>query len=336
MSRRTPAPHRPSSTLLGLVLPLVLLGAATALVLSWRADLPDRIATHFSSGGADGFGSWQAFLVGMVATFGAMCAGLWALAFWTGRDGSTRRIAVGTSVGLAWLCASMVVGVAWLHRGLTDPADVGDIDPVITVGVVGGLLLGALVAWAVPGDRHQPADPAAPIEGARLDLAPGERAVWTRRVGSRAAVLAGGGSTVLVLGLAVGLQMPWMVAVAVLLGATMAALIVFVVTVDARGMQVRSVAGWPRFAVPVDEVVRVRTIEVRPVRDFGGWGYRVGIEGRVGVISRGGPAIEVERAGGRRFVVTVDDAATGAALLTTLADRARGDGAARREQTASR
>ena len=57
--------------------------------------------------------------------------------------------------------------------------------------------------------------------------------------------------------------------------------------------------------------------------EFGGWGYRVGRGGRVGVVLRTGEALQVQRTGGRAFVVTVDDAATGAALLNTLAARSR-------------
>jgi hypothetical protein len=47
------------------------------------------------------------------------------------------------------------------------------------------------------------------------------------------------------------------------------------------------------------------------------------MDGTVGVVVRGGESIAVERSGGRRFVITVDDAATGAALLNTVAERAR-------------
>ncbi|MFL1430121.1 MULTISPECIES: hypothetical protein [unclassified Nocardiopsis] len=45
--------------------------------------------------------------------------------------------------------------------------------------------------------------------------------------------------------------------------------------------------------------------------------------GRVGLVLRRGEALMVERSGGRSFVVTVDDAATAAALLNTMAERAR-------------
>ena len=62
---------------------------------------------------------------------------------------------------------------------------------------------------------------------------------------------------------------------------------------------------------------------VSPLAEFGGWGYRVGRGGRVGVVLRTGEGLQVERSGGRSFVVTIDDAATGAALLNTLAARSR-------------
>lgn len=47
------------------------------------------------------------------------------------------------------------------------------------------------------------------------------------------------------------------------------------------------------------------------------------VTGATGVVLRSGEAIEVQRTGGRRFVVTVDDAQTGAALLGTLVARSR-------------
>jgi len=61
---------------------------------------------------------------------------------------------------------------------------------------------------------------------------------------------------------------------------------------------------------------------------FGGWGIRLGLDGRLGVVLRRGDAIQIERAGTRTLVVTVDDAATGAALLKALAARAHAAGLA--------
>ena len=55
----------------------------------------------------------------------------------------------------------------------------------------------------------------------------------------------------------------------------------------------------------------------------GGWGWRTGVGGTIGIVMRKGEGIEVVHSGGKRLVVTVDDAETAAALLNTMADRAR-------------
>ena len=96
------------------------------------------------------------------------------------------------------------------------------------------------------------------------------------------------------------------------------------VTVDQRGLVARALLPRPRVVVPLGEVEHAEVVHVSPVREFGGWGLRMGLDGRVGVVLRGGEALEVARTGGRRVVVTVDDAATGAALLNTLAARVHG------------
>jgi hypothetical protein len=323
-----PVTHRLSSTLLGLVLPLLVLVAATVLTLSWRDEMPAQIATHFGPGGhADGFGAVVPFVALMAGVFALLVIGSWALAFFRGQDGSTRRIAVGTSLGMAWFGATILVGTGLMHRGLTDAADVGDVDPVITVAVVGALVLGAGVALLLPRDPHRPADPGTAVDGPTILLGDQEHAAWIGRVGSPVGVVAGVASVVLVGILTIALDMPVFAVLAVVLGVLLGATTLYTVTVDHRGLRVRSVAGFPRVTIPLDEVVAVRTRDVHPLRDFGGWGYRVRFDGTVGVVARSGPAIEVERAGGRRFLVTVADAATGAALLTTLAGRGRdGDG----------
>src|SRR5699024_8174949 len=95
------------------------------------------------------------------------------------------------------------------------------------------------------------------------------------------------------------------------------------VQVDARGLTARSTFGWPRQHVPAAEVERADVTEVSPFGEFGGWGMRTNTAGTVGVVIRKGEAIAVGRPGGRRFVVPVDDAATGGALLNTYAERAR-------------
>ena len=62
---------------------------------------------------------------------------------------------------------------------------------------------------------------------------------------------------------------------------------------------------------------------VDPAAEFGGWGFRLGLDGRFGIVLHAGEAIQVERRHGRPLVVTVDDAQTGAGLLAALVARAQ-------------
>jgi hypothetical protein len=54
--------------------------------------------------------------------------------------------------------------------------------------------------------------------------------------------------------------------------------------------------------------------------EFGGWGRRVDVAGRVGLVTRKGPTVRIRRGDASEVLITVDDAGTAAALLNTLAD----------------
>jgi hypothetical protein len=136
-------------------------------------------------------------------------------------------------------------------------------------------------------------------------------------------MVAGLAAAVLVLTVVLLSQFWGLLIVVVLLVALIAAVSSVVVRVDSSGVTIRASLGWPRTRVPLDEIVRADVTEVRPLRDFGGWGWRVGRKGRVGVVLRRGEALLIERTGGRSVAVTVDDAAAAAGLVNVLADRAR-------------
>ena len=98
----------------------------------------------------------------------------------------------------------------------------------------------------------------------------------------------------------------------------------FTVTVDRRGLAVRSAARLAaRSSCRSTRCVQAEVVDRRPFPEFGGWGYRVGRGGRVGVVLRTGEGSRSSAPAAASLVVTVDDAATGAALLNTLAARAR-------------
>ena len=116
-----------------------------------------------------------------------------------------------------------------------------------------------------------------------------------------------------------------------LVGAIPAALLLLVylafgwikVTVDVRGLQIRyGVLPRPVTSVPLDDIRRAERVDLAPF-EWGGWGYRGSrkVFSRAAVVLRGGDAIKLQLTDGSEFAVTVDDAATGAALLSDLLAR---------------
>lgn len=318
-----PVPHRAVTTALTLVVPLALAAVPVVAAVAWDAELPDPVAVHFGADGPDGFSSLPGAVWPTTAISAALAVGFWALAFFWGRTAQVRRIAAGSAVGLSAFLSGLVVGTLDAQRGLTDAADAAGLGPVFALSFAVGIGAAALAAWAVPADVHQPVTEPVPTAAAVLDLGPDESATWVTHAESRTALVVGGAAVVLQLALAALLALPFLLVPAVAVALAVLSSTWFTVTADRRGLTVRSALGRPRFAVPLDEVEQASVVTVSPVAEFGGWGYRVGRGGRVGVVLRAGDALEVRRSGGRAFVVTVDDAATGAALLNTLAARGR-------------
>jgi len=323
LTSHAPVPHRVATTLLTLVVPVALLVIATLVALSWSDQLPDPVAVHWGTDGADGFGSLASAVLPTLITGTLVAVGAWALAFYAGHASSTRRIAAGSSIGMAVFLGVVMLGPLADQRGLDDATQAPGIGTTLLVAILGGVVIGSLAAFLTPADADRPAaariDPGAP----RLPLTATERAVWRRSVFSRTTLVVGIAAVLVVLVLAVVTRMWALSLLALLLAGLLLSTVAFDATVDERGLVARGLLGWPTLRVPLDEVVAARATTVRPLKDFGGWGYRVGRGGRTGIVLRSGEALEVERSGDRVVVVTVDDAGTGAALLNTLADRAR-------------
>jgi hypothetical protein len=305
---------------LGLVL------AAGVVVWSWRDSLPDPVASHWGATGTpDRFMSIAALLAAAVL-LALVCAALFgAIALWWGQTALTRRLAAAATVWIGALSAALLVTTTAAQRGLDDASASALPGAALAVSIVVSLALGAVAAFLVPGDAPAPAaSTPIPADAARLDLADGERAVWLVRVGGGTGLVIGAAAIVMTAVLAVALQAWAMLMVPVLLTGLFAAMFAFTVRVDSTGLSVRSVVGWPGSHVPADEVLRASVTRVdRPLVEYGGYGWRTGRGGRVGVVLRRGEALLVERTGERSFLVTVDDAARGAALLNTVAERAR-------------
>jgi len=322
---RPAVPYRGRTTLLTLLLPLAIAAATVALPWSWRDELPDPVATHWGTHGVDGFGSYEPQVIVTAAIIAVAAIALWAVGFFAGRQAIIRRTVVGISLWFAGLLSIVVVGGLDIQRGLADAHDTGSLNGILLLsfGVATVLALGG--AFLVPGDPAQPSSDPVPPTAARLPLGAGEAASWVQRVSTRGYIALAVGVTAFTVFIGV-LTRAWIFGTVfgLVLGAAIASFMRWTVVVDRDGLTVRPGIGRPRIRIPLDEVESASVIDVRPIAEFGGYGVRGGKGGRVGVVVRKGEALQVDRTGGRVFLVTVDDAATGAALLNTLAARTRG------------
>ena len=317
-------------TFAGVVGVPVLVGVtAWAVARGFADELPDPVATHWGPSGApDGFtpvetALWEApaLAVGFALIVGLV---VWAA---SRRAPQLRRGAGALAGFMSGLIATLGATSLWVQRGLTDARQADDVGGPIAISLVVGIALAAVGAALTPGEVPGAARASGPVpsEATRVALAPSERAAWSGWARSRAvlAVAVLSAALPLLLLAALGYSTLPILLVVGLSAVLLALLSTFRVVVGAGGLVVRSVAGWPRWRVPLEEVSQARAVDVRPMRDFGGWGVRANTRGQFGVVLRAGEALEVTRGDGSRFVVTVDDAASAASLLNTLADRDR-------------
>ncbi|MGF2948662.1 SdpI family protein [Microbacterium alcoholitolerans] len=312
----------------GLVLPVVATAIVVTLIAVWMPELPDPAATHWGVGGVDGFGPaatylWLAIGVGlglpllMVISVLSMARQQW---------GATARFLGAMSLGLSGFSAVINAGSVAVQRGLEDAAQAGPIWPVM-VGAFCALLVLSAAGWMLQPDVHP--TPSAPLKPAHLaSISAGERVVWMGTASmSRGGIIVLAIAGVLLVGTVALMifQAPGMVwiplLVLVVVGLAMAATMSFRVRAAADGLTVRSQLGFPRIHVPLDEMAAVRAITCHPFAEFGGFGWRMGLDGRTGIVLRTGAAIEIERRGKGALVVTVDGAEVGVATLRAYLDR---------------
>ncbi|GAA1958240.1 DUF1648 domain-containing protein [Microbacterium deminutum] len=317
--------------LVAIVIPLAIVVVGVVVQLLALPHVPATIAVHWDAAGRPNrfapawtqplatiaFGAGIPLLIGLTALPGLR----------RGDRGATYRLMGAIAAATATLVTVMSTWTLVMQAG--------DAGGTAELSVWPALLaaFGAAVAVGVAGWFLQPAESRRASNAAAatpLAISPGERVVWLRTTSMvpAAAIAIALGVAVL----AVAAFMAWLTGAAdglvwlltgtalvlVILAATTVA---FHVRVDDDGLTVRSVLGIPRFRVPLGEVSSAAEVEVNPMGEFGGWGLRLGADRRFGIILRAGDAIEVARTSGRRLVVTVDDAATGAGLLQALKAR---------------
>lgn len=316
--------------LVGGIVPTVIAVGATALMVMWLPELPDPIAVHWSGAGPDGFGAALPFALTPLVVVVLFSAFAVAVAWRTGPAGGplfNQKIVLASSVWLSVLLGVVFVGSIAGQRGLTDAKDAPDVGVLLAIAVLAAFVFATAAWFVLPRGESSATEGGQPPK--RVDVRGEERLSWSRtaRFGN-AVLLIVGASILLAAGVAFfaarASQSSAILAIAVLLfvSVLVATNVWWRVTADFRGLSVRGVLGWPSKRIPLRNIRTVQVVEVTPIRDFGGYGWRWAADGRSGVILRAGSAIEVTVSSGKRFVVTVDDAETGAGVIAGLLTQA--------------
>lgn len=339
----TPAdrPRRPDAAvrrfvLVAFVVPAVLVAIGVAIQLALLPSVPSTIAVHWNATGEpDSFApAWTQPLA--TIGFGLGIPALIALTalpgLRRGDRGSSYRLMGAIAAATSALMAGLLTWTMVIQAG---PAG-AQATLSLWAGLVwtGVAVLVGVGAWLLqPANAHERS---APASADPLSLGQNERAMWLRTTSMKRGPVAAIVAAVLIVVLvAIGAwyagadpAVAWLLTiVAVVLVVFAATTLSFHVRVDDSGLHVDSALGLPRFRIPLVDVASAACVDVNPMGEFGGWGIRLGMDRRFGVVLRTGEAIEVTRRNGKRFVVTVDDAATGAGLLEALVARAaRTDG----------
>jgi len=313
-----------------LAVPTVFTVASLSLVLAWKDQLPDPIATHWGgSGGPDGYGSFATAVIagailGLGLPFAIGAATLPMLR--RGARGANFRAMGSIAAAVSALFAVLNTWTVGMQRGLTSAHDAPHVFPALFAAFGAAALVGAL-GWVIQPAQHTVVPGLSHAEP--LPLAPGERAIWMRSATMAlpfkvllysilgALALASAGLWVAGQSAAAWIYVGTMAMVAL----AMAATATFHVQVDATGLSAVSALGFPRLGVATEDVADAGVAEVNGFAEFGGWGVRQR-PGAVGIILRNGESLQVTRMNGKRLVITVDDAATAAALLNAFAVRA--------------
>jgi hypothetical protein len=186
---------------------------------------------------------------------------------------------------------------------------------VTVAGVFGGpVLLAALAGYVL----RRYAGLGAPDDGfprSSLGLRAGERAVWTGLARTRWPLSTWWLTFTLGLGVIDRALISQLIFVGVVVAISLLGFTSVRVTVAARGFTVGyGVLGLRLTRIPLRRIAFAEAVE----QEKAILPYKGLVVGNVSVVLRGGPALRLTLRDGKTFLVTVDDAATGAALLNDL------------------
>ena len=320
MEERRQAPYL-RTLLLGVGIPSVVSVIALALIWSSLPELPSPVAIHWGpSGVPDGFGPPVTYLI-MVGLIGWVLPLLMTAPWKTSSHAATSKFMVMTAVWLSIFIAVIAVGAVFQQRGLSTAKDAPGVGYLILLAAAAGAV-GALIPYLL-----LPETPA-PLPGetiAPLPLLEGQTVVWTSvAVMSRWFTVSLTAVIVLMAGGALFAAPHYLLGTAAVLGLLLLGFSVFKVSVGRQGILIRGYLGFPKIRVPLDQIVQVTLVEVAPMQEWGGWGWRLRPGGQ-GIITRAGSAIQVLRRDGKIVVVTAEDSTVGCATLAALVERVRSE-----------
>jgi hypothetical protein len=311
--------------IVALVAPLILVVVALAWSFSLAAQLPARVVVHWDlAGHPNGYGSPFQFPIGLAAVCLPLIVIFGGAVVLISHRGPLTPLAKLLAVTSIWV--TLIVSITFLGS-LLDKNAGADIGAMLGLALGSATVVAAAAWFVLPrgvrgvGGSVRPA--VSPVT-----LTPGERASWIRTASVSAgmiwivvAVCVVIAAVTIVSTIATDGQYWWLSFVPVVVLLLVLSNFAWTVRVDVRGVRIRSVLGIPVVRVPLDQVTSADVIDVQAISQYGGWGIRFALNGRIGVIVRSGEALEVHRSKGLDVVVTVDDASSAAALLNGLVQR---------------
>jgi uncharacterized membrane protein len=275
-------------TFIGFVVPAVLSCLTLGPLWWFRVRLPDPVASHFaSSSGPPNKSMSQRSTTIVLGAFIAI--GFILLASIALRPQISRQVAIGIS-STAAICfgVSLMISVLTISSNLDvanwhDAHDAGGFGILAGAGLLLGILAG--VSWLTSKLDTTQIKTSSNVRA--LPLGRTESATWVGTTQSRLPIF----------------PLAMLSKVTVVTGATGLA-------------ATMGPLPWPKVRIPLAQIEQVNTLDVNPMQ-WGGWGYRgsLTLMRQAALVVRKGEGIRCNLRNGKVFVVTVDDATTGAAVL---------------------
>jgi len=312
--------------MVAVVLPVALAAVAIAIQLAWLPALPEQIVTHWSFGDRpDSHGpAWTSpVLTALLALLPAVIGGILLVRFMpAGGPSRLQKLLASTVLLMSALISVITTGTLAIQLPGAAGPDSGVL-PVILVAAVAAVAL-AVAGWFIMPPSKVVTAQATPAHPVARE--PGERVAWVGVARFALPILLPLiGVVIAALGLTAYLFVTtgiWgMILIPIVVGVSVLGTAFWHVRADERGLSVRGALGWPLFRVPAAEIQSAGALQLDAMGEFAGWGIRFGRGRRLGIITRSGEALEVQRRDGRAIVVTVDDAATAAGVLEAYAPK---------------